>query len=68
MIVRLRATGSDYDNVEVKSAAGGLPRSIASTPLANDPGGGTVILGLDEAAGFRPVQLPDPQALKQGSP
>jgi ATP-dependent DNA helicase RecG len=25
-----------------------------------------IILGLDEATGFRPVQLTDPQALKQG--
>ncbi|WP_433517098.1 hypothetical protein ACQP2T_17035 [Nonomuraea sp. CA-143628] len=68
LIARLRATGSDCDNVEVKSAAGGLPRSTASTPHANDPGGATVILGLDEATGFRPVRLPDPRALKQGSP
>jgi ATP-dependent DNA helicase RecG len=30
------------------------------------PGGGTIILGLDERAGFRPVPLADPQALKQG--
>ncbi|WP_220447608.1 ATP-binding protein [Nonomuraea diastatica] len=46
----------------------GLPQSLASTlsALANHPGGGTVILGLDEATGLRPVQLPDPHALKQG--
>jgi ATP-dependent DNA helicase RecG len=30
------------------------------------PGGGTIILGLDERTGFRPVPLADPQALKQG--
>jgi len=34
--------------------------------LANLPGGGTIILGLDERAGFRPVSLTDPQVLKQG--
>jgi ATP-dependent DNA helicase RecG len=30
------------------------------------PGGGWIILGLDEATGFRPVALRDLQALKQG--
>jgi len=30
------------------------------------PGGGTIILGLDERVGFRPVGLADPQAVKQG--
>ncbi|MEV6983958.1 ATP-binding protein [Sphaerisporangium sp. NPDC051017] len=52
----------------MKSAAGGLPQSLTSTlsALANHPGGGTIILGLDEATGFRPVRLSDPQALKQG--
>jgi ATP-dependent DNA helicase RecG len=34
--------------------------------LANLPGGGTIILGLDERNGFRPVRLSDPQTLKQG--
>lgn len=52
----------------MKSAAGGLPQSLTPTlsALANHPGGGTVILGLDEATRFRPVPLADPQALKQG--
>ena len=64
----LRAGGGDTTDVEVKSAAGGLPESLTSTlsALANLPGGGTVILGLDERAGFLPVQLPDPQSLMQG--
>ncbi len=34
--------------------------------LANLPGGGIIILGVDERAGFRPVPLTDPQGLKQG--
>jgi ATP-dependent DNA helicase RecG len=68
MIVEMRAAGGDTTDVEVKSAAGGLPASLTATlsALANLPGGGTVILGLDERAGFRPVRLADPQALKQG--
>lgn len=52
----------------MKAAAGGLPASLTASlsALANLPGGGTIILGLDERAGFRPVQLADPQTLKQG--
>ncbi|WP_232295199.1 ATP-binding protein [Parafrankia sp. EUN1f] len=68
LIDHLRRSGGDTTDVEVKSAAGGLPASLTATlsALANQPGGGTVILGLDEQAGFRPVRLPDPQVLKQG--
>lgn len=68
MVAGLRQAGGDVTSIEVKAAAGGLPESLASTlsALANLPGGGTIILGLDERAGFRPVHLSDPQALKQG--
>ncbi|WP_200842154.1 helix-turn-helix domain-containing protein [Actinomadura sp. K4S16] len=54
--------------MEVRSAADELPRSLTSTlsALADLPGGDTIILGLDEATGFRPVPLTDPQKLKQG--
>ncbi|MFF5075918.1 ATP-binding protein [Actinoplanes sp. NPDC000266] len=68
LVRTLRASGGDSTAIEVKSAAGGLPLSLTSSlsALANLPGGGTIILGLDERAGFRPVTLTDPQALKQG--
>ncbi|WP_239309951.1 MULTISPECIES: ATP-binding protein [unclassified Frankia] len=68
IIETLRAAGGDSTNVEVKSAEGGLPDSLAPTlsALANQPGGGTILLGLDERNDFRPVRLPDPQKLKQG--
>lgn len=64
----LRALGGDCTDVEVKSAAGGLPDSLMSTlsALANQPGGGTIILGLDEKDGFQPVGLTNTQELKQG--
>lgn len=67
LVASLRAAGGDTTAVEVKSAAGGLPQSLTSSlsALANLPGGGRVILGLDEATGFTPVKLADPQALKQ---
>lgn len=68
LVAELRAAGGDSTSVEVKSAAGGLPQSLTSTlsALANLPGGGTIILGLDERTGFRPVPLSNPQDLKQG--
>lgn len=64
----LRQAGGDTASVEVKAAAGGLPESLAPSlsALANLPGGGTIILGLDERNGFRPVKLTSPQTLKQG--
>jgi ATP-dependent DNA helicase RecG len=68
VVASLRLAGGDVTSIEVKAASGGLPESLTPTlsALANLPGGGTIILGLDERAGFRPVPLPDPQALKQG--
>lgn len=68
LIGSLRLGGGDTTDVEVKSAAGGLPESLTATlsALANLPGGGTIILGLDERNGFLPVHLDDPQSLKQG--
>jgi ATP-dependent DNA helicase RecG len=68
LITQLRALGGDTAAVEVKSAAGGLPESISQTlsALSNLPGGGLIILGVDERTGFRPVPLANPQVLKQG--
>lgn len=68
LVAKLRATGGDTTSVEVKSASGGLPQSLTQTlsALANQPGGGLIILGLDEMRAFSPVILADPQALKQG--
>lgn len=64
----LRLAGSDTTAVEVKAAAGGFPQTLTSTlsALANHPGGGVVILGLDEMRGFAPVTLSDPVSLTQG--
>ncbi|MGB7963538.1 MAG: ATP-binding protein [Propionicimonas sp.] len=63
----LRNRQGDLTDVEVKSAAGGLP-SLGSTicAFANMPEGGTIILGLDESAGFVPVGLSNIAALEQG--
>ena len=57
----LRRRGSDTTAVEAKAASGGLPTSLTPTlsAFANMPGGGLVILGLDEAAGFRATGVRD---------
>ncbi|WP_347177430.1 RNA-binding domain-containing protein [Glycomyces sp. L485] len=63
----LREAGGDTASIEVKAGAGGLPDSLTSTlsALANLPGGGLIIRGLDERAGFRPIALSEAQELKQ---
>ncbi|WP_434452080.1 ATP-binding protein [Lentzea sp. E54] len=61
LIERLRRTGAEMSDVEVKSAAGGLPKSAAESLSAfANTNGGMLVLGLDETAGFRPVRLADP--------
>jgi predicted HTH transcriptional regulator len=68
VVAQLRASGTDTRTVEVKSAAGGLPKTLASSvcAFANLPGGGTIILGLDESQGFSVVDLTNPRALADG--
>lgn len=56
LVARLRRVGSDTTAVEVKAAAGGLPRTVGESVSAFANGaGGTLILGLAEADAFRPV-------------
>jgi ATP-dependent DNA helicase RecG len=68
LVASMRAAGGDMTAIEVKSAGGGLPESLTQTlsALANLPGGGTIILGVDERTGFQPLPLLDRQTLKQG--
>jgi len=63
----LRARRGDTTTVEVKAAAGGIPE-LAETlcAFANMPEGGTIILGLDEGAGFRPTGLSNVAELEAG--
>ncbi|MCI2237368.1 putative DNA binding domain-containing protein [Kineococcus sp. TRM81007] len=53
MVGDLRTEGNDLAEVEVKLAAGGFPQSAISTlsAFANTPGGGVLILGLEEDCG-----------------
>ena len=65
LIHDLRARGSDTTAVEAKTASRGLPTSLTPTlsAFANKPGGGLVILGLDEASDFRATGVPDAAAV-----
>lgn len=67
LVAELRATGGDVTAIDVRSGAGGLPESLTATmsAFANLPGGGTIVLGVDERTGYQPVALPDRAALKQ---
>jgi ATP-dependent DNA helicase RecG len=56
LVAELRSVGTDTKMVEVKSAVGKLPKSLPESLSAFSNGiGGTLILGLDERAGFRPA-------------
>jgi ATP-dependent DNA helicase RecG len=68
LVARLRRDNTDSPSVEVKSAAGGMPSDLEKTicAFANLPGGGVIVLGLDERSGFLPVQLSRPNDLKSG--
>lgn len=53
LVAELRLTGKDTQQVEVKDAAGGLPKSIVETLSAFSNGaGGIIILGLQEHNNF----------------
>jgi ATP-dependent DNA helicase RecG len=62
ILTRLRTDRTDGADVEAKRATGGLPESAVSTvcAFANRPGGGTLLLGIDEAAGFAVVDVDAP--------
>lgn len=56
LVSEMRRVGGDLQDVEVKSSAGRLPKSLAETLSAFANGsGGVVILGLSESDGFAPA-------------
>jgi ATP-dependent DNA helicase RecG len=63
----LRTLGTDTSGVEAKRAAGGMPETAVATmcAFANRPGGGILLLGVDEAAGFRGVKVDAPRLSRQ---
>lgn len=67
LIDEMRAHRGDLTSVEVKRGSGGVP-DLAATLCAfgNMPGGGVIVVGLDEHREFFPVGVDDPAALEQG--
>lgn len=63
LVAALRAQHGDTASVEVKRGRGGYPTSALESlcALANLPGGGMVVIGLDEATGFTPVPIVNAQ-------
>jgi ATP-dependent DNA helicase RecG len=65
VIAGLRVAGAEFEDVEAKRAAGGMPESLASTLAAfANARGGLVILGLDEREGFAATGVPDVAATR----
>jgi ATP-dependent DNA helicase RecG len=65
VVVALRQTGVEFEDIEVKRAEGGLPQSLPSTLSAfANTRGGLIILGLDEMSGFGTTGVKDPRALR----
>jgi ATP-dependent DNA helicase RecG len=67
LIDGLRTVETDSQHVEAKRAERELPRRLWETlsAFSNTPGGGILILGLDEQAGFDPVGVQDPGKQQQ---
>ncbi len=65
ILERLRRLDGEPSDVEVKLAAGGFPDSAMATmcAFANRPGGGTLLLGIDEAAGFAVRGVSNPTSM-----
>ncbi|HEY0247280.1 MAG TPA: ATP-binding protein, partial [Gryllotalpicola sp.] len=56
IVERLRKAGTDFTQIEVKTAAGGIPRSLWPTVSSfSNRDGGLIVLGLDERNGFAPA-------------
>ena len=65
LIERLRRLGVEPPDVEVKSGARGLPTTVTETISAFANGtGGTLLLGVDEGAGFVPAAGFDAAAIR----
>jgi len=65
LVKRLRRVGMEPAEIEVKAAVGGLSKSVPETLSAFANGsGGTLLLGLSEADGFRPAPGFDAAAIR----
>ncbi|VTR78657.1 ATP-binding protein [Cellulomonas hominis] len=60
LVHALRRIGGEPEDVEAKSGAGGFPTSVRESLVAfSNADGGTILIGLDEGAGFSVVPIPD---------
>lgn len=61
----LRKFGAEATAVEAKRARDALPKTILETlsSFSNTPGGGTIILGVDETSGFSVTGVNDPKKI-----
>lgn len=68
VVADMRLRRGDTTTIEVKSAAGGLPAGLVTTvgAFANMPGGGTILLGIDERQGFALTGVADAAMLEAG--
>lgn len=66
LVRRLRVAGTDLAQVEAKRAERELPKSVRETlsAFANSPGGGVILLGLDESRGFAATGVADPRRVR----
>lgn len=67
IIESLRTFETDLQHVEAKRSETDLPRRLWETlsALSNTPGGGVLVLGLDETANFTAVGVRNPKKIQQ---
>jgi ATP-dependent DNA helicase RecG len=67
LIVELRRRHGELEGVEAKAAHTGTPADLFKplSAFANRPGGGVLLFGLDEDAGFKVVGVGNPRKLQE---
>ncbi len=67
LVHKIRHYQCEFQNIELKAAAGGCPTRLYDTlsSFSNQSGGGIIIFGIDEKQGFKVVGVYDIQNLQQ---
>lgn len=67
VIDEILAQRCETQSIEIKAAANGTPKLYDTlSSFANQSGGGTIVLGIDESAGYRIVGVFDAQQAQRG--